>query len=131
MKRLPVLLLAIFLGIFLPACQPEEVPSYVGKWLYSGSEPDLGDDYDGSYVIVDRLWEYSFYDAPSGQTFSGTGRDFVHEGLQITLTASNDYETRIYVVQLQFLKEDRMVVQTASVNGTPTEIRFTRDPHSF
>ena len=47
------------------------------------------------------------------------------------MTVSNDSGTRSYVATMQYLKDDKMVVQTASVNGTPTEIRFTRVPGSF
>lgn len=115
-----LLLLAAF------ACTPYEVPSYVGKWVYAKSEPDLGAAYADSWVTVDRQWNYTFYDAPSGQTFSGEANDFSYEGMTITLVTVNETETRTYVAELQFLKDDRMVVKTSSVNGTPTVIYFTR-----
>lgn len=115
-----LLLLAAF------ACTPYEVPSYVGKWVYAGSEPELGAAYADSWVTVDRQWNYTFYDAPSGQTFSGEAKDFSYEGMTITLVTVNETETRTYVAELQFLKDDRMVVKTSSVNGTPTVIYFTR-----
>ena len=126
--RLSALLLA---ALLLAACEPDEVPSYVGKWQYAGSDPDLGPGYAESYVEVDRRWIFTFYDAPSGQTFSGTSENLSHDGLTITMTVSNDSGTRSYVATMQYLKDDKMVVQTASVNGTPTVIRFTRVPGSF
>ena len=121
-------LLALLCALFLlAACYEYEVPSYVGEWRYESSEPDLGPEYAGSWVRVDKNWNYLFFDAPSGQRFSGDGTDFTHgEGLVITLTTTNDSETRVYEVELQYLKEGRMKVKTSSVNGVPTVIHFYR-----
>jgi len=114
------------LVLLLGSCRQEEIPSYVGTWHYAGSTPELGEAYSGSWVELDRRWNYTFYDAPSGQSFSGTAEDFQHDGMVITLTASNELGTRTYVATLKYLKEDLMKVESSSVNGTMTEIRFTR-----
>lgn len=128
-KTAPVLALLCTLSL-LAACIPYEVPSYVGEWHYESSEPDLGPDYAGSWVRVDEDWNYLFYDAPTGQRFTGKGKDFTHGGgLTITLTTTNDSGTRVYEAELQYLKDDKMIVKTASVNGVPTVIRFYRVRH--
>ncbi len=118
------------LSLLAVSCVPYEEPSYVGTWRYESSEPDLGPGYADSYVEVDKKWNYTFYDAPTGQYFSGSGQDFAHDGLTVILTATNDSETRIYEAEMQFLKDDKMIVKTASVNGTPTVIRFYRERHN-
>jgi len=115
----------------LVSCVDDEVPSYVGTWRYESSEPDLGPAYAGSYVTVDRRWNYRYYDAPSELLVSGKAEDFSHEGMSITLTSRTEDGTRIYVAELLYLKDDKMIVQTASVNGTPTKIHFFREPGSF
>lgn len=125
-------LLALLCALFLvAACYEYEVPSYVGEWHYESSEPDLGTEYAGSWMRVDKSWNYLIYDAPTGQRFSGDGKDFEHgEGLVITLTTTNESGTRIYVAELQYLKEGRMTVKTSSVNGVPTVIHLYRLLHS-
>ena len=127
MRRLSGIL-ALLCALFLAAaCVPYEIPSYVGEWRYESSEPDLGPGYADSWVQVDKDWNYTFYDAPTGQQFSGSGKDFSHaEGLTVILTTTNDSGTRVYEAELQFLKDDKMVVKTSSVNGVPTVIRFKR-----
>lgn len=124
-------ILALLCALFLAAaCIPYEVPSYVGEWRYESSEPDLGPAYADSWVRVDKDWNYLFYDAPTGQRFTGEGKDFSHDGLTVILTTANDSGTRVYEAELQFLKDDKMVVKTSSVNGVPTVIRFYRVKHN-
>lgn len=127
---LQILALSACLSILFCACRQDETPSYVGVWRYESSTPDLGSGYIGSYVEVDRRWNYAFYDAATGQKFSGTAEDFAHDGMVVTLTASNDEGTRVFVCTLKYLKEDRMIVESSSVNGTLTEISFIRDRRS-
>ena len=128
-----ILFAGVLLACLLPlaSCEREEVPSYVGTWLYASSEPDLGPAYAGSYVTVDKKWNYTYYDAPSGRLVSGEASDFTHDGLVITLTSQTEDGPVTYVAELQYLKEDKMIVQTESVNGTPTRIVFVREPGSF
>lgn len=123
--RLSAILACLF---FLPcSCNREEEPSYVGTWHYDSSTPELGEEYRDSWFTVDRRWNYTIYDAPSGQTFSGRGTDIIHDGMTITITLSSDTGTRSYVSTLTYLKDGLMKVETSSVNGTPTEIRFNRE----
>lgn len=124
------ILLGLLLLLSAFACMPDEVPSYVGTWHYVRSEPDLGAAYADSYVTLDRQWNYTIYDAPSGQTFSGSGQDFSWEKTVITLTVVNEVETRTYTAELQYLKQDWMIVKTSSVNGVETIIEFSRAPRS-
>jgi len=128
MKRIPGIaaLLCALCALLATACVPYEVPSYVGEWRYESSEPDLGPDYADSFVRVDKDWNYLFYDAPTGQRFTGEAKDFSHDGMVVTLTATNESGTRIYEAELQFLKEDKMIVKTSSVNGIETVIHFYR-----
>ena len=118
------------LSLLVASCVPYEEPSYVGNWRYESSEPDLGPGYADSYVELDKKWNYTFYDAPTNQYFSGSGQDFTYDGLTVILTATNGSGTRVYEAELQFLKEDKMIVKTTSVNGTPTVIRFYRERHN-
>lgn len=120
--------LLLLLSVF--ACEPDEVPSYVGTWRIVSSEPDLGVAYADSYMTLDRQWNYTIYDAPTGQTFSGSGQDFSWEKMVITLKVVNEEETRTYTAELQYLKQDRMIVKTSSVNGIETVIELTRVPRS-
>lgn len=120
--------LLLLLSVF--ACEPDEVPSYVGTWRIVSSEPDLGVAYADSYMTLDRQWNYTIYDAPTGQTFSGSGQDFSWEKMVITLKVVNEEETRTYTAELQYLKRDRMIVKTSSVNGIETVIELTRVPRS-
>lgn len=123
--RILALLCAFFL---LAGCFEYEVPSYVGEWRYEYSEPDLGPGYEDSWFRLDRNYNYVIYDAPSGQRFSGDGKDFAHvDGLVMTLTTTNDSETRVYEAELQYLKGGKMKVKTSSVNGVPTVIHFYRE----
>ena len=122
--RILALLCAFFL---LAGCFEYEVPSYVGEWRYEYSEPDLGPGYEDSWFRLDRNYNYVIYDAPSGQRFSGDGKDFAHvDGLVMTLTTTNDSETRVYEAELQYLKGGKMKVYTSSVNGVPTVIHLYR-----
>lgn len=128
--RLRSLFLALLCALLLPAaCVPYEIPSYMGEWRYESSEPDLGPEYADSWVRVDEDWNYLFYDAPSGQRFSGEGKDFSNDGMIIILTTTNESGTRVYEAELQYLKDDKMVVKTSSINGVPTVIRFYRVLH--
>ena len=122
--RFLALLCALFL---LAGCFYYEVPSYVGEWHYESSDPDLGPGYEDSWFQLERNYNYVIYDAPSGQRFSGEGKDFKHgEGLTVTLTTSNDSGSRVYEAKLKYLKEGKMTVETSSVNGIPTVIHFYR-----
>lgn len=124
------LLFGLLLLLSAFACEPDEVPSYVGTWRIVSSEPDLGVAYADSYMTLDRQWNYTIYDAPTGQTFSGSGQDFSWEKMVITLKVVNEEETRTYTAELQYLKRDRMIVKTSSVNGIETVIELTRVPRS-
>ena len=113
------------------SCEEEHVPSYVGTWVYLDSEPDLGEAYKESYVTVTKDFDYIFYDAPSGTTVKGTRDDFSHKGFTITLTPDEKYGSQAYVAYLRYLKNNLMVVETSSVNGELTTIRFSRLEGSY
>lgn len=118
-----ILLLAV-------SCKKEEIPSYVGTWLYSCSNPDLGPEYKDSYVRVEKNWDYEFYDGGTGMKFSGDGLDFSADGLTITLNAHNDDVSVVFVATVTYLKGGKMKVVTDSVNGMMTEIEF-KEQRSF
>ena len=123
-KKLTILL---FTALALAGCRKEEPRSYVGTWNYLDSTPDLGPAYEDSWVKVDKNYNYSFYDAPSGKTVEGTYEDFAYEGLTITLTPAAEYGFPSITFKLTRLKDDLMVVETSDVGeGDPTTIRFSR-----
>jgi hypothetical protein len=118
-----VLLTVILLG----GCRKEEPLSYVGRWEYLDSEPDLGPDYADSYLVIAKDFDYHFFDAPSGKTIKGTWEDFSNEGLTITLTPGAGYDFPVISFKLTRLKDNLMVVETWDVGeGDPTTIRFSR-----
>ncbi|MBP5210359.1 MAG: hypothetical protein J6Z27_00780 [Bacteroidales bacterium] len=131
MRKLAYMAAIVAAVLSLAGCEPEYVPSYVGTWLYVSSEPALDPAYKGSYVTVEKNWDYSYFDASTNDTFSGDYNDYLYEGTTITLTSKGEKETRVYKVELKRLKEGRMVVETSSVNGVPTVIEFSRQPGSF
>ncbi len=117
----------MFMLTAVAACNEEGPLSYVGKWNYDHSEPGLSDEYMGSWVRVRENMDYRFYDSRTGSTFSGTGADYEHSGMNVVLHASNEEESRTYEVKLTRLKDGVMVVETSSVNGEMTEITFIRE----
>ena len=118
-----VLLTVILLG----GCRKQEPLSYVGRWEYLDSEPDLGPDYADSYLVIAKDFDYHFFDAPSGKTIKGTWEDFSNEGLTITLTPGAGYDFPVISFKLTRLKDNLMVVETWDVGeGDPTTIRFSR-----
>lgn len=127
------LISALLIGfcVFFSGCEEDHVPSYVGKWVYLDSEPDLGEAYRESYVIVTKEFDYIFYDAPSGTTVKGTRNDFTHKGFTVTLTPAEIYGSQSYTAYLKYLKNNLMVVETSSVNGELTTIRFSRLEGSY
>lgn len=128
MKRsLIFLFLCLFLLAMSTSCRDEGPLSYVGKWNYDHSDPALDQAYQGSWVRVRENMDYRFYDSKTQSTFSGTGADYEHSGLNVTLHTSNGDESRVYEVRLIRLKDGVMVVETASVNGVMTEITFFRE----
>lgn len=112
--------------LMLPGCQKNGLRSYEGMWIYESSQPDLGAAYEGSWVKVSDVMDYAFYDSCTDSRFSGKSSDMSHNGLDVTLHASNGNEERVYNVSLVRLKEGVMVVDTDSVNGIMTTIRFVR-----
>lgn len=130
-KTALLMLSAFFAAFIITSCVDEHVPSYAGKWVYLDSEPDLGETYKESYVTVTDKFDYIFYDAPSGTTVRGSREDFTHKGFTITLTPDEKYGSQSYVAYLRYLKNNLMVVETSSVNGTATTIRFHRLEGSY
>lgn len=123
-RILHILLLALFL---FSGCSKEETPSYVGRWEYLDSDPDLGPAYKESYLEVQKNWNFTFYDAPSGKTVSGTPDDFTNEGLTITMTPAPKYDFPTITFKLTRLKDNLMEVETEDVGeGHPTTIHFSR-----
>ena len=119
--------IALLTAVLLAGCRKEEPLSYVGRWEYLDSEPDLGPAYSASYLEVKKNWDYSFYDAPSGKTVSGTWEDFVNDGLTVTMTPAAKYDFPSITFKLTRLKDNLMVVETSDVGtGNPTTIRFSR-----
>lgn len=117
---LPVLLLAA-------GCRKEETPSYVGRWEYLDSQPDLGPAYSQSWFTVSKYMDYSFYDVQSGKTVEGTREDFLHEGLTITLVPAEEYGFPPLTFKLTRLKDNLMEIETTDIGeGNPTTIRFSR-----
>lgn len=131
--KIKSLISAILLsGCFIfTGCEDDHVPSYVGKWVYLDSEPELGEAYRESYVIVTKEFDYIFFDAPSGLTVRGTRDDFTHKGFTVTLTPNASYGSPSYTAYLKYLKNNLMVVETSSVNGELTTIRFSRLEGSY
>lgn len=127
-KLAHILSLAVLFALLLPAgCKKDETPSYVGRWEYLDSTPDLGPAYAQSYLVIAKDFDYIFFDAPSGKTVKGTWEDFSNEGLTITLTPGADYDFPVITFKLTRLKDNLMVVETWDVGeGDPTTIRFSR-----
>lgn len=125
MKNFPHILLLILL--LASGCRKEETPSYVGRWEYLDSQPDLGPAYAQSWFTVTKNMDYSFYDAPSGKTVEGTWEDFLHEGLTITLTPAEEYDFPSFTFKLTRLKDNLMEIETTDIGeGDPTTIHFSR-----
>ena len=121
------LIILFMTALALAGCRKEEPRSYEGTWTYLDSTPDLGPAYAESWVKVDRDYNYSFYDAPSGKTVEGTYNDFAYEGLTVTMTPPAKYEFPSFNFKLTRLKDDLMVVETYDLGeGNPTTIRFSR-----
>ncbi|MBR4775624.1 MAG: hypothetical protein IK008_05965 [Bacteroidales bacterium] len=121
------LIILCFAALAFAGCRKEEPRSYQGTWNYLDSTPDLGPAYADSWVKVDKNYNYSFYDAPSGKTVEGGNQDFTYEGLNITLSPAAKYEFPSFTFKLTRLKDDLMVVETYDLGeGNPTTIRFSR-----
>lgn len=122
-----VLLLAAASLLSFAGCSKQEVPSYVGKWVYLDSTPDLGPLYSESYVRLNKDWDYLFYDGPSGKKVEGSWEDFSNDGLTITLSPAPEYDFPPVKAKLLRLKDNLMVIETESLgDGTLTTIRFSR-----
>ena len=127
-KWLQALLLVLFL---LPSCEKEPFPSYVGTWRYASSEPDLGPAYEQSWVMVNRAWAYTIYDAPTGLLYVGDSEDFRTHGQEVALTVGSGDKSRTFVCRVLRLKGGELVGETESLTGVTTRIRFVRISKGF
>lgn len=124
MKRILVILI---LCAALVSCK-KETPSYVGKWVYVESDPDIGEQYKGSYFEVARNWDYYYYDASTGEEFGGDSGDYEKSGTtSITLTSKRKGKTRVYNVELKRLKDGVMIIETSDITGELTSVTFNRE----
>lgn len=124
MKRF--LCIALMLMAVL-SCRREPY-SYEGLWNYDCSEPDLGEAYRGSWLYVEKGWDFTWWDASTGQKFTGNGNSMQREeGFIVTVTSRNKSENRVYTVEIKRLKDGVMEVITDSLNGVETRIRLVRE----
>lgn len=124
MKRL--LLISLMLLSVL-SCRKEPY-SYEGLWNYDSSEPDLGEAYKGSWLYVEKGWDFTWWDASTSQKFTGDGNSMQREeGFVVTVTSRNKSEKRVYTVEIKRLKDGVMEVVTDALNGVETTIRLVRE----
>lgn len=122
-----LLIIALLTVLLAPGCKREPF-SYEGKWNYESSDPDLGEAYKGSWLYVEKDWDFTWWDASTKTKFTGNGSNLKSEDdFVITVTSKSKDEKRVYRVELKRLKDGVMEVLTESINGVETTVKLLRE----